>query len=138
MSLIFNIPDEMLNGWDKLAEDVDEMAKEMVSAGADVVISALRPVVPIATFGVSDYGALQKSLKKLKPKITKSGDAICSFRFTGYDKRGVPNAIKAIAHEYGTFKQSKKPFVRPIVSSNEKTIESAMIKVQEKYMRYLP
>lgn len=37
--------------------------------------------------------------------------------FAGYDKNGVPNAIKAAALESGTSRQKKSPFIRPAVNA---------------------
>jgi len=40
--------------------------------------------------------------------------------FDGYDRKGVPNALKARAMESGTSTQPKRPFVRPAVNRVKK------------------
>ena len=47
----------------------------------------------------------------------EGGKVTTAVIFAGYDKNGVPNAIKAAALESGTSKQTKTPFIRPAVNA---------------------
>lgn len=46
--------------------------------------------------------------------------------FQGYDRKGVPNALKARAIEKGTSRMPARPFVRPTVNRVRKQAESAI------------
>lgn len=66
------------------------------------------------------------------PAVDARGNTNTKVGFEGYDKKGVPNALKARAMESGTSKLRKRPFVRPAVNSTKKKAVEEMGKTLEK------
>jgi HK97 gp10 family phage protein len=61
------------------------------------------------------------------------GDWSAKIGFDGYDKKGVPNQLKARVMESGSSKQKKKPFIRPAVNQvkQKATDEMERIVIEE-------
>ena len=65
---------------------------------------------------------------------TREGFTYTKIDFAGYDRKGVPNMLKARAIESGTSHIQKKPFVRPTVRRVSKMAEFMMDKAVNEYL----
>ena len=72
-----------------------------------------------------DTGDLVNSVTVSK-MIARGGVVQTAVVFAGYDKKGVPNPIKAAVLESGSSKQKKTPFIRPAVKAVESKIGEKM------------
>lgn len=109
--------DEYSKVLDKLGKDAPEIAKKVVYSGADVVADEVRRELTHA-LGDSEYstGDLLGSLGIAPIDSDNRGNTNTKIGFDGYDRKGVPNALKARAMESGTSSQPKKPFMRRAVN----------------------
>lgn len=92
-----------------LGANVAGAIRKAVYPAAGMVIEAIKANTP------HDTGDLQDSLILTKFQ-DDAGFIYTEVVFEGYDRKGVPNALKARAIESGTSKMKKKPFVRPAVN----------------------
>ncbi len=133
----FEVPKELMQTIQQLEKESPEICEKMIDAGLDVAYKAIESKVPVAD------GGLKRSLKKTKPKISKSGDWFGNLRFMGYDStkiskrhpKGTPNALKAAVYEYGKPGQPARPFLRPAMQSAETEITAAMQKVYDEEVK---
>ncbi len=127
------LPNELIGSLKSLSNNANEMMEEMTHAGAVVVFNNIKSNMK-KSFKTTE--SLEKGLKITKAYKTKDDDAInTKVGFYGYDDKGVPIPLKALAREYGTSKgEKKKPFMRKSFKT-EDTITNAMLKVQERYIR---
>lgn len=130
------LPAELIQQFKALADGgAKTMIKEMVDAGADVV---LKNVKANMASSFDDASRLEKNLVKTKVYKTPSDDGENSkVAFYGYfvNEQGktVPAPLVAQAREYGTSRgEAKKPFIRKAFKKNE--ITQAMLKVQERHL----
>ena len=108
------------------------MFGRMTRAGAEVVYNDIQSNMK-KSFKSTE--SLDKGLKITKVYKTKSDDGInTKVGFYGYNDKGVPIPLIAMAREFGTSSgEKKKPFFRKAFKKvNE--IESAMLKVQKEYI----
>lgn len=105
----------------KLGADAPKIAKKVVMAGANPVADEIRKNLEKNLSG-SKYstGDLLDSFGIAPPGVDRQGNTNTKIGFDGYDRKGVPNPLKARAMESGTSTQPKKPFVRPAVSKMKK------------------
>lgn len=127
--------DEYMQKLSSLGAKMPEVAKRAVRAGANPVADEIRKGLEAnikdpayagldpggGIFGVKhNYGKstgdLLNSLGVTPPDIDKKGVINCKIGFAGYDRKGVPNALKARAMESGTSRLRKRPFIRPAVN----------------------
>lgn len=111
-----------------------EIAKEVVWAGAQPMADEIRKGLQKNLAG-SKYstGDLLDGLGIAPPDIDKNGNTNTKIGFTGYDRKGVANSVKARAMESGTSKQKKKPFVRPAFNrAKPKSLKAMQEKLDEK------
>lgn len=132
------LPDELIKMFETLERDTSQMLGEMVQAGAKVTAQNVKAKMP-------------NGLKKV---LIKQGDALrvtrvyktpsddgtnCQVMIDGYFYnrfgRKTPAPLVANMFEYGSTKRKypKQPYFRN--SFNKKQIETAMLKVQEKYIK---
>lgn len=132
------LPDELIKMFETLERDTSQMIGEMVQAGAKVTAQNVKAKMP-------------NGLKKV---LIKQGDALrvtrvyktpsddgtnCQVMIDGYFinrfGRKTPAPLVANMFEYGSTKRKypKQPYFRN--SFNKKQIETAMLKVQEKYIK---
>ena len=71
-------------------------------------------------------GDLEESLGVTPADIDNDGVINSKVGFHGYDRKGVPNVIKARAMESGTSTQRKRPFIRPAINKVKQKVEKAM------------
>lgn len=116
----------------KFGANTVEIAKKVVMAGAYPIADEVRKglienINDPAYVGKGDGGLfgmknnestgdLLESFGIAPPGIDKNGNTNTKIGFDGYDRHGVPNALKARAMESGTSILKKRPFVRPAVS----------------------
>jgi len=126
--------DEYINKLSQLGSNMTNVAKRAVRAGANPVADEVRKGLEtnikdpayVGKKGVGLYGYkinygkstgdLLNSLGITPPGVDKNGVVNCKIGFEGYDRKGVPNALKARAMESGTSFLKKRPFVRPAVN----------------------
>ena len=127
--------DEYMQKLSSLGAKMPEVAKRAVRAGANPVADEIRKGLKDnirdpayvgldpagGIYGVKyNYGKstgdLLNSLGITPPDIDKRGVINCKIGFSGYDRKGVPNALKARAMESGTSRLRKRPFIRPAVN----------------------
>lgn len=122
--------DKILGGLMRMAEG-DDIAKEMVEAGLEVMKKAIEE-------GASKHivtGRMAASIRAYKPVTNKQGDIVGRIKFHGNDpskksKGGQSfdrtNWIKAFRIEYGTSNERAEPFVSPAILRSEGEIRKAM------------
>jgi HK97 gp10 family phage protein len=117
--------DEYAMKLSRLGAAAPEIAKRAVMAGANPVADEIRKELEKNLAG-SKYstGDLLDSFGIAPPDVDSRGNTNTKIGFSGYDRKGVPNALKARAMESGTSTQPKRPFVRPAVNRvKQKAIE---------------
>lgn len=132
------LPEELINYISSLDDNLDNIFGEMTNAAAEVVYKNVKSNMK-KVFKTTQ--SLEKGLKKTKTYKTPSDDGInTKVGFYGYDgvptkkyPQGTPIPLKAMAREYGTPTEAKKPFFRK--AFNKSQIESEMLKIQDKYLK---
>ncbi len=132
------LPTELINVFTELDDNLDKIFGEMTTAGAKVVH---KNVLSNMKSAFKTTRSLEKGLKITRVYKTASDDGInTKVGFYGYDgiptkkyPQGTPIPLKAMAREYGTPTEAKKPFFRK--SFNKSQIEAEMLKVQDKYIK---
>lgn len=119
----------------RFGKDAPAIAKKVVMAGANPVADEIRKGLvenlhdpAYVGFGESYWGVKQgpgsgdllESFGIAPPGSDKRGNTNTKIGLEGYDRRGVPNALKARAMESGTSTLKKRPFVRPAVNKMRK------------------
>lgn len=131
----FNVelPTELISSIKRLANDSENMFKEMTQAGAKVVYNSVKSNMK-SSFKRTD--SLEKGLKITRPYKTLSDDGInTKVGFYGYKEDGTPIPLIALAREYGTSKgEKKKPYLRKAFKQ-ESAITNAMLDVQKRYIK---
>jgi len=119
--------DEYADKLSKLGSAAPEIAKRAVRAGinplADEVRKGLEKNLQNSKYSTGD---LLDSLGVTPVSVDKNGVYNAKVGFSGYDRKGVPNALKARAMESGTSRQPKKPFMRPAVNRAKKRVLEEM------------
>lgn len=96
------------------AADSGRIAKKAIYEAAGIVADRIRANLKNVVSGDSN-GDLEKSLGIAPIKEDREGNWNTKIGFDGYDRRGVPNQLKARVLESGRSNQKKRPFVRPAV-----------------------
>ena len=127
------LPNELIKNFNDIADNSEKMLGEMTQAGAEVVYKAVKSNMKSS---FKDTTSFEKGLKVTKSYRTKSDDGInTKVGFYGYKEDGTPIPLIALAREYGTSRgEKKKPFFRKAFKQ-ESAITSAMLKVQERYIK---
>ena len=136
-AFIGEMPDELIKLFQALEINTENILAEMVTAGAETAQELALAKMPKELCGALWYDG--DAVKLSRPYKTPSDDGInCQVMITGYfinrNKKKTPAPLVANMFEYGSSdrRYPKKPFFRQ--SFNNKVIEQAMIKVQEKYL----
>ena len=133
--MTFISSDELALKLSALAAGSDEIAKKAIYEGANIVADEIKKrlednLYDPAYVGKGDGGIFWGKHKKptgdllasfgITP-ITRDKDGVWNAKigFDGYDRKGVPNALKARAMESGTSTLRKRPFVRPAVNATK-------------------
>lgn len=134
------LPTDVLKDLERVEVNTSEMMGEMVQAGADVVLAAVRSAL---SGSFASTRSLIQGLRVTRVYRTPSDGGInVKVGFFGYSKlhrskkypNGVPIELIANAREYGTSSgETAKPFFRKQFR-RKAPIESAMQRVQDKYL----
>lgn len=103
--------DEYMGKIRALGLGVEGFIKQAVYPAAGMVIEEIKRSTP-----VSDGGGDLRDSEILIKFQNDAGYIYTQIVFDGYDRNGVPNALKANALESGTSKMQKQPFIRPAVN----------------------
>lgn len=118
----------------QLGADVEGSIKRAVYPAAGMVIEAIKGNTPVR---IPDGGDLRESLALTKYE-NEGGFVFTKVVFDGYDRNGVPNALKANVLESGSSTRRKHPFIRPAVNrvkrAAELMIETEFNKIIEEKM----
>jgi hypothetical protein len=129
----------------RLASGSDEIAKKAIFEGANIVADKISSNLQMnlcdpAYVGKGDggfwdaktsrpTGDLAESFGIAPIDLDSDGNWNTKLGFDGYDRKGVPNQLKARAMESGTSMLRKRPFVRPAVNATKNAAMAAMGKV---------
>lgn len=129
------LPTELMEQFELLDKQTETMLKEMTREGAKKVLANVKSNVP-ASFHKS---GIMKCLKLTRSYETPSDDGVATkVAFYGYftneDGKKTPAPLVCNLFEYGRSNSPypRHPFMRRSFVANE--IESAMKKVQDKYL----
>lgn len=115
---------------------VEKMCKYSIYDAAGYLLEEIKKATPV---GHDRYmmptGDLADSLITT-PMQDKDGFIYEKIDFAGYDRKGVPNRLKARALESGTSKMKKRPFVRPTVKRCKAHCEGMMETSMDKYLSH--
>lgn len=127
----FDFPEDMLSGLDSILDDVaPKMIEEALPTYQKALEDSVRTVISTASEDVKrQTGDLEKSLKILPPKRTKTGAYIGSVNFVGYNAKGSPNPVKALGLEYGNNHQVARPFMQKAANSCRAEVTDKMQQV---------
>ena len=130
-SFSLELPKEILEEFQKVSDNTDEIFGGMTKAGAEVVLQNVKANAPSSWKG-SD---IMNNIGITKTYKTPSDDGInTKVVISGYftNSKGVrtPAPLVANVFEYGSTKFDKKPFFRK--SFKKSQIESAMLDAQKK------
>lgn len=146
------LPNDLIKEFEKLNNNSHKMLEEMTQAGAEVVYNNVRSNMKSS---FKDSSKLEHYLKITKSYTTPSDDGVnTKVGFYGYYKpdqktfsvtsksgksysyKGIPVPLIVRAREFGSSSgEAKKPFFRRSFKKGQ--IESAMQKVQDKYLKGL-
>ena len=125
------LPKEIMDDFQKIYNNADEIFGAMTKAGADVAMNSIKANAPAS---LRD-SAIMRNLKITQTYKTPSDDGInTKVAFYGYfvNKQGrvVPAPLVANVFEYGKSNFPKQPFVRK--SFSKAKITKAMLEAQKK------
>lgn len=118
----------------QLGTQSDEIAKKAVYAGAKVVADKIRANLR-GVLSIERTGDLERSLGISPIKVDKSGVINTRIGFSGYDRKGTANQLKARVLESGSSRQRKRPFFRTAVKSSKRLAQSEMQRVTEEEIK---
>jgi HK97 gp10 family phage protein len=111
-----------------LAEGADEIARKAVYEGARVMADAIRKAAD-KVISKDATGDMMASFGIGPIETNKDGIINTTVGFSGYDRRGAPNILKARALNSGTSRIKKRSFMRNGLNSSKKRAAEAMEKV---------
>ena len=114
----------------ELGQDVEKMAKYAVYPAAGMVLEELKAATPRDTGDLANSEILTKF-------VTDEGYVYTAVVFDGYDRKGVPNSLKARALESGTSRMPKHPFVRPTVNRIKQAVIQKIAAGTDEYISNL-
>lgn len=125
------MPDDFLSRISRLGAQTDSIAEKVLQAGGEVALakvkSNLKSVVGSGTKSKSrSTGELERSLGLSPVRVDKNGNHDIQVGFSEPRSDGLSNAKIANILEYGTSRQSAKPFLKPAKSAVKKQCVEAM------------
>lgn len=126
------LPDELIRQLDN-ASNLDAVAPEMLKAAAPIAKAAIQRRVSVH----NRTGDLEKSVTTRKPKKNKYDAYELDVVFSGKDRNGHPNPVKAAQIEYGGThrNQPAQPFLQAAANDCAEEVSAAM---QKKYEELMP
>ena len=129
--MTMELPQGIIEDFQKIYDNYDHIVGEMTKAGAQVVLNEVLANVPR---GIAE-SEMMRCLKVTRTYKTPSDDGTATkVGFYGYftNKAGklTPAPLVANVFEYGSSKQPKQPFFRK--AFNNQKIEAAMLEAQKK------
>jgi len=114
-----------------LGVNIEGICKYAVYDAAGLVIDAIKANTPV------DSGDLRECVALYNFK-NQDGFIHTGVYFPGYDRKGVPNPIKARVLESGNSTHLKRPFIRPAVNRVKKAAEFSIEKaLNDKIKEYM-
>lgn len=126
--------DELALSLQEIAEIPEDIQDEMLRAQGDIVARAQRESAQ--RYGIQRTGTLIRSIKAGKAKTDKHGNRVLYVTPVGSRVRGgkkTTNAEIAFLNEYGTRRQTARPFMR---DANERSAEAATQAAADIYYRW--
>lgn len=131
---------ETIKKLEAIEKNTTPIFKQAVYKGAEIVADEIKSRLKK---NLNDTKSVSNQEGKKKKSTKSTGDLLNSFGiskirrdskgnvdakigFTGYDKKGVANQLKARAMENGTSKLKKRPFVRPAINKTRKQAYQAI------------
>ena len=113
--IILKTPDEIMVKLKRLEGQSEEVCKRAVFVGAGVMADQVKSNLQRVTTKGYSTGDLSASLG-IAPIKNEDGEINTKIGFDGYDRKGVPNVVKARVLESGSSKQAATPFMRPAIN----------------------
>lgn len=108
-----------------LSKDINKMAHYALYPAAGLMLDTLKANTPVDSGDLRDSEILTKF-------VDDTDETYTSIAFDGYDRKGVPNSLKARALESGTSRIRKHPFIRPTIRQiNQQCVDMIDQKIQE-------
>lgn len=123
---------ELVQDWQKAAQESPQLCRAMVQAGATEAVTVIKK--HIEQSGLIDTHKMIDSVKPTKIKEDGGGFS-CDVYPQGKDKKGVRNAEKAFVNNYGTTGRRKVPatqFFERAVQEMADAVPDAMERVFDK------
>lgn len=108
-----------------LGSGSEAIAKRAIYEAAGIVTDAIHAKL-LTVLSEEASGDLCDSLGITPILQDKQGNWNAKVGFDGYDRRGVPNQMKARILESGSSRVSARPFVEPAVRASRRQAEAAM------------
>lgn len=123
------LPDELLQKLSRLGSQTDKIAEKVLCAGGEIALEKVKTNLS-AVVGNSENsrstGELERSLGLSPVMLDKNGNYDIKVGFSEPRSDGTSNAKIANILEYGSSKQSAKPFIKPAKSAVKKQCKTAM------------
>lgn len=125
------LPDDFLKRLSKLGDKTDDITKEVLKAGGEVVLKKVQNNLSEVVGKDTKYpsrstGELEKSLGVSAPLLDRNGNYNVKVGFAEPRSDGESNAKLANILEYGKHGQPAKPFLAPARRSAKKPCEAAI------------
>lgn len=120
--------DEYIKQLDELGAETESIIKQAIYPAAGMVAEAIKRETPV------DTGDLRDSVTIKRMKTDDNGYISTDVTFTGTDRKGVPNAVKARVIESGRSDQPERrpdPFVKRACSRVNLAVTAEMARVFE-------
>lgn len=137
-----HLPDDLLKTLSKLGSKTDDITKEVLKEGGEVVLKKIQNNLSAVTGKGTKYesrstGELEKSLGVSAPLLDRNGNYNIKVGFAEPRSDGGSNAKIANILEYGKHGQPAKPFLAPAKRTAKKPCEAAMKAKFEEEMKML-
>jgi hypothetical protein len=119
----FDFPKDFLKELDIFSRG--DLPEKMINAGLPIYQKSIQNELILHR----QSGALINSVKSTKAKASRNNAIIGNVIFKGYDADGTPNVLKAMALQYGNYKQEASPFMEAATRKCEDQVIETMQEV---------
>lgn len=125
------LPEDTLKKLNRLGTEYDGIVQKMLVDGIEPLQKQIETNLA-AVIGRGNKtksrskGSLIKAVKVTKAYQVSGGDWHIKVGVYGYDKDGVPNALKAMVLEHGRSDMPAKPWLKPAINATKKDVIKAM------------